>query len=254
MKQQENTEKTSLLGSLECPIRCDGPSGERAYLDQLIGSNIGSNLQHLRYKRLGSVSSTTGLLDQYQVTDLQGREIVRLHFDMYHEDYVETGVPQGFVRIDNQDLEATVLKNMFGDTDIEEEEFDKRSALNKQYGPVQVDESNHGYVHAKAHRLLLCGPQYYARDDFLSYPLKQWNWFEIIEASKQLVQQEAGLYPEHPIVVSDTETLMQFWNTFHFDVQNLDVLEDDVSLLIEAEHRITNVQLQCWCCIRPKLS
>ena len=247
MTNSDDIEHVAPLGSLSNPIRCDGPAGERAYLDQLIAKPF----QHIRYTRLGSVSSDVGRLDQYQVTNLHGIELGLLHFDMYHKDYVELLIPSGFVRINPEEISRAVVESMFG----EQSESDSQailSTLNEQYGSVQVDESNHGYVYAKVQRLLLCGPRYYASEDFFSYPLHKWDWAGIVAASKQMVQQYAGLYREYPIVVHNSEALIQLLQTVHFDVQNMEVLVVNEPLLVDAQHSVTKQRLQFWFCVHPK--
>lgn len=247
MTNNDDIERIGPLGALSNPIRCDGPAGERTYLDQLIAKPF----QHIRYKRLGSISSDVGRLDQYQITNLQGFELARLHFDMYHQDYVELAIPPGFVRINPEQIDRAVVENMFGEQGERDSQTMLRT-LTEQYGPVQIDESNHGYIYAKIHRLLLCGPRYYASEDFFSHPLSRWDWAGIVDASKQMVQQYAGLYREHPIVVDRADTLIQLLQTVHFDVQN--VTEPTVAepLLIDAQHSVTKQKIQFWFCVRSQ--
>lgn len=86
------------LGSRENPIKVYDPSGERTYLHRLRcadGNRPGFN-------RVGSTGEGPYgfILDLYLVDCSNSKGVgpiqVRLYFDMYHPDYIETNPPNGF--------------------------------------------------------------------------------------------------------------------------------------------------------------
>jgi hypothetical protein len=80
------------LGSLENPIRVGGPEGERAYLQRLrcgdgAAPRVGGRSE-------GGVGAFGSIVGAYPVAC--GSIGVRLMFDDYHEEHVETRAPAGF--------------------------------------------------------------------------------------------------------------------------------------------------------------
>lgn len=84
---------TGPIGSKSNPVRCDGPRGERAYLQ---GLRCAGERQAPHFERLGSVGIGVygNVLDEYQVTC--GGESRSVFFDMYHHKHVEKATPPGF--------------------------------------------------------------------------------------------------------------------------------------------------------------
>ena len=153
---------TSTLGTLDNPIRCHEPIGEWRYLHPLVSETHG----FIRYKRMGSFRTEGNILDGYAIMDLTGAKFTELYFDMYHPDYVEESLPIGFRRIDSDVLEEQLFAKM----------FERPTVLSELRDPIVIDQQSHGYVEAKAQRLLLCGPLYYHVHDYFGYPRKDWNW------------------------------------------------------------------------------
>ena len=85
-----------ILGSIENPIKCDGPLGERSYLSRLLGPQK----QFLFFKRKGSRHSliTKNMIDIYIIASLDGNFQQTLHFDMYHPGYEEQNLPPHFLQ------------------------------------------------------------------------------------------------------------------------------------------------------------
>lgn len=71
----------SVLGSLDCPIGVNGAYGEITYLS-LLRTGYGV---HLAFHRVGSVQSTMGLVDQYQLLSLDLKTKATLHLDPYYK-------------------------------------------------------------------------------------------------------------------------------------------------------------------------
>jgi len=83
------------LGSIENPVKCHDPSGERHYLDRLRDKK---NFKGITYKRAGSISATSSknLLDRYEISTSDG-ESHTIFFDMYHKKHVEMRPVPGFL-------------------------------------------------------------------------------------------------------------------------------------------------------------
>lgn len=83
-----------VLGSRENPVKCDGPQGQRTYLNRLAGPNG----EAVTYRRAGNfgVGPDGHIIDGYAI-DLDGRSTsIIIFMDMYHRDYVESRVVPGF--------------------------------------------------------------------------------------------------------------------------------------------------------------
>ena len=80
------------LGSLENPIRVGGPEGERAYLSRLRCS--GGSTPQIGGRGDGGVGAFGSVVDAVALSC--GGSSVRLMFDIYHEEHVETRAPAGF--------------------------------------------------------------------------------------------------------------------------------------------------------------
>ena len=223
----------SKLGTIHNPIRCAEPIGEWRYLSQLVSEIHG----HIQYVRIGSFKVGGTLLDGYVILDLAGKKIAELYFDMYHPGYVEGSVPEGFSRIDPKLLEDQLFAKMFGATGMSSE-------LQAQ---VTIGQENYGYVEAKAQRLLLCGPLYYRTHDYFGYPLEDWNWEGIVDASRQLVEDFSGRLKNNPITVVNALIAEQLLKTFHFDCSNVGLLDStEEPVVLCATHKVTGESLQCW--------
>jgi len=82
------------LGSKENPIKCDGPQGERNYLEKLVTQEG----RAIKTSRKGSTSNTSGsIVDVYPIEDENGQIITTLYFDMYHKGYKEKKVPAPYL-------------------------------------------------------------------------------------------------------------------------------------------------------------
>ena len=224
---------TSNLGTIANPIRCEDPVGERSYLCQLVSEAHG----FIQYTRMGSFRTERNLVDGYAITDLRGKKIAELYFDMYHPGYVEKALPKGFRRIDPSVLEEQLFAKMFGSSP-------DRSVMRDQ---IVISQESHGYVESKAQRLLLCGPLYYHSRDYFGYPRKDWGWLEIVDASMQLIEDYAGRLETHPIKVENALIANQMLQTFHFDAENSERIDSTVEpVLVCATHRVTAEALQFW--------
>lgn len=223
----------SPLGTIGNPIRCAEPMGEWRYLSQLVSETHGF-IQHVR---IGSFQTEGVLLDGYAIMDLAGQKFAELYFDMYHPGYVENSVPAGFRQIDPKLLEDQLVAKMFAAPGMSSE-------IQAQ---ISIGQENHGYVETKAQRLLLCGPLYYRSQDYFGYPRLDWNWKEIVDASKQLVEAFSGRLKSDPITVVNALIAEQLLKTFHFDCENIYSLDSaGEPVLLCATHSVTGEPLQFW--------
>ena len=221
------------LGTIADPIRCHQPIGERQYLDQLISEKHG----FIQYERMGSFRTGGNILDGYAIMDLAGHKFGELYFDMYHPDHVEDAVPDGYLRIDPDELSDQVFSKM----------LDRSSASEEMQEQIVISEDSHGYILTKAQRLLLCGPLYYQSQDYFGHPRKGWDWISIVDASRQFVEHFAGRLEGNPIRVPNAETAEQFLQTFHFTSDNTNVIDSvDGPVIINATHHVTEESLQLW--------
>lgn len=221
------------LGTIGNPIRCHDPVGEWKYLHQLISETHG----FIQYKRMGSFHTESSILDGYAIFNLQGDKFAELYFDMYHSEYIEELVPEGFQRIDPEVVENQLFEKMLASSRV----------TSNIHGQIVIGQDNHGYVEAKAQRLLLCGPLYYRTQDYFGYPHLDWNWAEIVDASRQLVEKFSGRLDSNPIIVSNAEIAKQLLKTFHFDSENAAVIDSTGKAeLICATHIVTGEPLQFW--------
>jgi ankyrin repeat protein len=83
---------TDSLGSFSNPVRCDGPEGEREYLNRLFAPD-GTPVS---FHRVGSFGAGPygNLLDGYEVHAVQAQAMV--YMDMYHSGHVEAAAVPGF--------------------------------------------------------------------------------------------------------------------------------------------------------------
>ena len=114
---------------------------------------------------MGSFRTEGNLLDGYAIMDLTGAKFTELYFDMYHPGYVEESVPKDLDALIRMHLKINCLRRCLS-----------RSVLSRVREPIVIGQQSHGYVQAKAQRLLLCGPLYYHAHDYFGYPRKDWNW------------------------------------------------------------------------------
>ena len=223
------------LGTLDNPIRCENPSGERSYLEQLISTTHG----FFQYQRMGCFAGGKKPIDGYSIMDLSGTKFTELYFDMYHPGYIEQEVPEGFTRIDPEELEEQLLTKMLDNLSSKKHK--------EMQDLITIDTANHGYVSSKAQQLLLCGPLYYQNNDYFNYPEMEWDLQGIMDACKQIVDDFAGRLQDHPIQVSSVETAEELLNTFHFTADNIELLRStENAVLVVATHDVTDESLQLW--------
>ena len=89
------SEVSGALGTRTNPVRCDQPSGERAYLRRLRDANGNAPT----FYRVGSYGHGPHgfILDGYEVTS--GTNKVMVFMDMYHPRFIETNTVPGFTII-----------------------------------------------------------------------------------------------------------------------------------------------------------
>ncbi len=81
----------SALGSLECPIGVNGAYGEITYLS-LLRTDLGVPLA---FHRIGSVQSSAGIVDKYQLLSVDLKTSATLYLDPYYKKRSQQA-PQGF--------------------------------------------------------------------------------------------------------------------------------------------------------------
>jgi hypothetical protein len=82
------------LGTIENPVRVDGPAGEHAYLGRLRCPD-GSQAQFERTGSVGTRSPWGYILDRYEIRCASG-EKATLFMDMYHRTHQEDRAVPGF--------------------------------------------------------------------------------------------------------------------------------------------------------------
>jgi hypothetical protein len=96
--QGESSQKISgALGTKTNPVRCEGPKGERQYLDRLRCSDG----KPPKYSRIGSfgLGPYGNILDGYRVK-CEDRDEATIFMDMYHEGHVEKQAVPGFTIVE----------------------------------------------------------------------------------------------------------------------------------------------------------
>lgn len=88
------TRATAALGSIENPVKCDDPAGEREYLSRLRDA-AGRAPKFVRNGSRG-MSPCGHITDYYTVTASDGTR-VGVYLDMYHPSYRETEPVPGFL-------------------------------------------------------------------------------------------------------------------------------------------------------------
>ena len=198
------------LGSRENPIKCDGPNGERAYLNMLIGPNG----KFLSYRRKGSSGRGPhgNTLDCYVVTSLDQAFTHNLYFDMYWSSYIERNAPSSFSLVDEEIVSREIMN-------AERDLAEKKTDLEERYGTEIEMGFNFGYLWSKAKRLQLVGPTFYASRDFFSQPKASFNLIDILKASKEITDEIRGWHKENPIRIANVQTIIQLAQTFHYEIQ-----------------------------------
>jgi len=93
LRQQVAAADAHPLGTVENPVRVGGPAGERAYLARLrCADGAAPRVGARREAGTGAFGSVVG---GYDVTC--GASALRIVFDMYHEEHVESRAPPGFI-------------------------------------------------------------------------------------------------------------------------------------------------------------
>lgn len=83
------------LGCRSNPVRCDGPAGEREYLDRIRGKDG----RKVLYQRVGSLvvpSPSGNIVDLYLIGFENVGPVARVFMDMYFAGYVEVRPIPGF--------------------------------------------------------------------------------------------------------------------------------------------------------------
>jgi hypothetical protein len=226
---------THILGSRENPIKCDGPKGERTYLNRLIGPNK----QFLVYSRGGSVGLGPhgNVLDNYKVMSLNKTFSHNLYFDMYWKGYKETEPPPNFSFLDEQAIDPSISNS----SNIA---FEKKRSLDRQYG--SQTKVGFGYIWSKAKRLQLVGPTFYASRDYFSFPKKDFHLIEILNACRDITENIRGWHQEFPIYISNLETIKQLLQTFHYEIQQENFSEVEEVKTIKFSHIMTKEEIQMY--------
>ena len=93
-KRQQAIVDAAPLGSEGNPVRCEGPPGERAYLNRLRCPSGDA----APYERAGSVGKGPykTIMDLYEVACTEWPDAVSIYMDMYHKGYAESRPVPGF--------------------------------------------------------------------------------------------------------------------------------------------------------------
>ncbi len=219
------------LGSIDRPIRCDGPAGERGYLNRLC-TPAGA---HLRYRRRGSTFSESldTMTDVYDVCRLDGSEPFTLHFDMYNPDYQEPEVPPGLARIPDRP------EDEFGS--FTTELWAAEAPLVAALGPHDVPR--HAYMLTKIQRLLHEGPMLYAEADAFGCPGDVEDLHGLMVAADAMSTLH-GLWPDRALPAS-RHTAKALFETLHF-VPDLSSWSESGTHRVAARHRMLGAETWLW--------
>ena len=226
--------ENGVLGSLENPIKCEGPSGERAYLDRLLGPDN----QFLTYKRIGSRGGRAGnVLDRYQIESLDRSFQQELYFDMYCNGYEEEEAPPLFSFI-VEDKEN--LNNEFTQM------IEKLRTLSDEYGRSEC--SRFGYIWSKSKMIAHLGPMLYASRDAFAMPQKNFDLAELVRCCKDVRDHLNGAYQHQPIQFSSAQNITQFFKTIHYivSVDELNKIDSTTPQLLKIKHKMMQDETSVW--------
>ena len=222
------------LGSLENPIKCDGPQGERHYLSKLVTLNgraiITSRQGH-------TLNSSEQIVDIYPIKNENGEIITVLYFDMYHKGYKEKKVPAPLKSI-----------NEFKKPQL----FQKIDYLIRRKKIVYANKeeiempSKYAYLWSKAGILLARGAYIYAMDDFFGLPDEDINEQHLISLTEQIVHQLGGSHPSNPLVVDNQKTLSDLLKTFHYNKELPDNFHYNEVFRLQTYHVMDNEILELF--------
>ena len=231
-----------VLGSKENPIKCEGPSGERAYLNRLVGPDN----QFLTYKRKGSRGRgpAGNILDRYVLQSLDGSFEQEIYFDMYWTGYEEKEAPPLFSFIpeiqDNSQTEfSQVIKRL--------------EELRDKYGDSECNRF--GYIWSKTNSLSQLGPMFYASQDAFGMPSKDFALEEIVRCCRDLSEKLHGTYRQLPLQFSSKEVAKQFFMTLHFvvELEELSQCKEEQVQLLKTTHKMMQDEMYIWIEISPKI-
>ena len=96
-EKQKDQKVSGALGTKTNPVRCEGPRGERQYLNRLRCPDEKAP----KFSRIGSfgLGPYGNILDGYRV-QCEGRDESTIFMDMYHQGYVEKEAVPGFTIVD----------------------------------------------------------------------------------------------------------------------------------------------------------
>jgi hypothetical protein len=193
------------LGSIENPVKCENPSGEIKYLDQLAGPKG----ERIFYKRLGSKKSQVDktILDVYLLTSPDFNFEKEIYMNMYVEGYHEKKPIDG-LSIKNSFLAKQPWQDLKYFEERESEIFGKEN---------QYIESKYIYLWSKAGMLISCGPYIYAEFDAFGFPDTEWNLELIMSSAHNVVHDLKGCSIKCPLVFETIINLEQFMKVFHFE-------------------------------------
>lgn len=193
------------LGSIENPVKCENPSGEIKYLDQLAGPNG----ERIFYKRLGSKKSQVdkSILDLYLLTSPDFGFEKEIYMNMYVEGYHEKKPIEG-LRIKKSFLAKQPWQDL--------KYFEKREL--GIFGKENPDiHPKYIYLWSKAGVLISCGPYIYAEFDAFGFPVTEWNLETIMIAAKAVVHDLKGSSNKCPLVFETMTDFERFIQVFHFE-------------------------------------
>jgi len=227
------------LGSKENPIKCDGPQGERNYLEKLVTQEGRAIIT----SREGSTRNTSGsIVDVYPIEDENGQIITTLYFDMYHKGYKEKKVPAPLKSVNE------FKKPQF---------FQKIDYLIRRKEIVYANQeikmpNKYTYLWSKAGFLLAYGVYIYAREDFFGLPDDDIDEPHLISAAEQIVHQLAGSHPSNPLIVENQKTLSDLLKTFHFNQDLPDNILNNEVCRIHTYHVMDKSELELFALIKEQ--
>jgi hypothetical protein len=226
------------LGSIENPVKCENPSGEIKYLDQLAGPKG----ERILYKRLGSKKSQVDktILDVYLLTSPDFNFEKEIYMNMYVEGYHEKKPIDG-LRIKNSFLAKQPWQDL---KYFEERELD---IFGKENLAI---ESKYIYLWSKAGALISCGPHIYAEFDAFGFPDIEWNLELIMRYANNVVHDLKGSSNECSLVFETIIEFERFMKVFHFEPKG--ELVQNQNNVYPFVHLMTKEKLNIYALIKSK--
>jgi len=230
--KKESPSSTFPLGSIENPVKCKGVEGEIRYLSKLCGPEG----EPVAYKRVGSRSSESGILDLYEIRYEGLAQPILAYLNMYAKGLSEKKPIPGL----------HMVTKFLKPGPYEKPEYLWEVIKKYPLGQEPDFKGKAIYLYNKAAAFLSRGPHVYASQDAFGYLNANWNLDGIKSCVLQYVHELRGLNAEFPIVVSSHRIIEQFLTTFHFELAPDKINSKKELFCAKAFHCVLNEPLDLW--------